>query len=181
VSIPLAVLEAITDASGIALRIEVLLPAGVRHRQLRVRTLILGMLLPDIRRYARMRTHGWAGRNPSRSGHYVAGGEGARRSPALCRCGKPVPHAEKEERGRNWIDLPRHARSASMAPGFIVMSWCTPNAVAAPRPAAAGFEASRLRMLGPGRQAPRVVLAAAGGTTCGRVMAASLACARRAR
>jgi hypothetical protein len=45
VSIPLAVLECITDASGIALRIEVLLPIGVRHRQLRVRTLILGMLL----------------------------------------------------------------------------------------------------------------------------------------
>jgi hypothetical protein len=45
VSIPLAVLESITDASGIALRIEVLLPTGVRHRQLRVRTLILGMLL----------------------------------------------------------------------------------------------------------------------------------------
>jgi hypothetical protein len=45
VSIPLAVLESVTDASGIALRIEVLLPTGVRHRQLRVRTLILGMLL----------------------------------------------------------------------------------------------------------------------------------------
>jgi hypothetical protein len=45
VSIPLAVLESIADASGIALRIEVLLPTGVRHRQLRVRTLILGMLL----------------------------------------------------------------------------------------------------------------------------------------
>jgi hypothetical protein len=45
VSIPLAAAEAITDASGIALRIEVLLPIGVRHRQLRVRTLILGMLL----------------------------------------------------------------------------------------------------------------------------------------
>src|SRR5262249_57847055 len=44
VSIPLAVLEAITDGSGIALRIEVLPPAGVRHRQLRVRTLIPGML-----------------------------------------------------------------------------------------------------------------------------------------
>ena len=44
-SIPLAVLEGITDASGIALRIEVLLPIGARHRQLRVRTLILGMLL----------------------------------------------------------------------------------------------------------------------------------------
>jgi hypothetical protein len=45
VSIPLAVLESIIDGSGIALRIEVLLPVGVRHRQLRVRTLILGMLL----------------------------------------------------------------------------------------------------------------------------------------
>jgi hypothetical protein len=45
VSIPLAVLESVTDASGIAARIEVLLPIGVRHRQLRVRTLILGMLL----------------------------------------------------------------------------------------------------------------------------------------
>jgi hypothetical protein len=45
ISITLAVLEAIIDSSGIALRIEILLPAGVRHRQLRVRTLILGMLL----------------------------------------------------------------------------------------------------------------------------------------
>ena len=44
-SIPLAVLEGITDAPGTAPRIEVLLPIGVRHRQLRVRTLILGMLL----------------------------------------------------------------------------------------------------------------------------------------
>lgn len=44
-SIPLAALESIADASGIALRIEVLLPIGVRHRQLRVRTLILGILL----------------------------------------------------------------------------------------------------------------------------------------
>jgi hypothetical protein len=45
VSIPLAVLEAIIDDSGIALRIEVLLPAAPRRRQLKVRTLILGMLL----------------------------------------------------------------------------------------------------------------------------------------
>ena len=44
-SIPPAVLEAIIDGSGAALRIEVLLPIGVRHRQLKVRTLILGMLL----------------------------------------------------------------------------------------------------------------------------------------
>jgi hypothetical protein len=45
VSIPLAALEGIIDDSGIAPRIEVLLPIGVRHRQLRVRTLLAGMLL----------------------------------------------------------------------------------------------------------------------------------------
>jgi hypothetical protein len=45
VSIPLAVLEDIVDTSCAAPRIEALLPAGVRHRQLRVRTLILGMQL----------------------------------------------------------------------------------------------------------------------------------------
>jgi hypothetical protein len=45
VSIPIAVLEAIIDDSGVALRIEVLLPVGVRRRQLRAHTLILGMLL----------------------------------------------------------------------------------------------------------------------------------------
>jgi len=45
VSIPLAVLEGIIDTSGIAARIEALLPAGVRHRQLSVRTLLIGMLL----------------------------------------------------------------------------------------------------------------------------------------
>ena len=44
-SIPLAVLEDIVDTSWVAPRIEALLPAGVRHRQLRVRTLILGMQL----------------------------------------------------------------------------------------------------------------------------------------
>ena len=44
-SIPLAALEDIIDASGVAPRIEALLPAGVRHRQLRVRTLLAGMLL----------------------------------------------------------------------------------------------------------------------------------------
>ena len=44
-SLPLAALEEIIDASGIAPRIEALLPAGVRHRQLRVRTLLAGMLL----------------------------------------------------------------------------------------------------------------------------------------
>ena len=37
-------LEGIIDGSRAA-RIEALLPAGVRHRQLKVRTLILGMLL----------------------------------------------------------------------------------------------------------------------------------------
>ena len=43
--IPLPVLEDITDRSGIAPRIEVLLPIGVRARQLAVRTLLLGMLI----------------------------------------------------------------------------------------------------------------------------------------
>jgi hypothetical protein len=43
--IPLAVLEEITDLSGIAPRIELLLPIGVRARQLLVRTLLLGMLI----------------------------------------------------------------------------------------------------------------------------------------
>jgi hypothetical protein len=45
VSILLAALEEIIDASRIAPRIEALLPAGARHRQLRVRTLLAGMLL----------------------------------------------------------------------------------------------------------------------------------------
>jgi hypothetical protein len=45
VSITLARVEQIIDASGIAPRVEALLPAGVRHRQLRVRTLLAGMML----------------------------------------------------------------------------------------------------------------------------------------
>jgi hypothetical protein len=45
VSIPLAALEAIVDASGAAPAIEGLLPNGVRGRQLAVRTLLTGMLL----------------------------------------------------------------------------------------------------------------------------------------
>ena len=44
-SIPLAVLEDVIDNSGAAGRIEALLPSAVRHRQLRVRTLLLGMQL----------------------------------------------------------------------------------------------------------------------------------------
>ena len=43
--IALPALEGVIDASGIAARIEVLLPAGVRPRQLRVRTLLAGMCL----------------------------------------------------------------------------------------------------------------------------------------
>ena len=43
--IPLPALQDITDRSGAAPRIEVLLPAGVRARQLLVRTLLLGMLI----------------------------------------------------------------------------------------------------------------------------------------
>ena len=44
-SIPLAALEDIIDGSGVAPRIEALLPAGVRRRQLTIRTLLLGMQL----------------------------------------------------------------------------------------------------------------------------------------
>jgi hypothetical protein len=43
--IPLAAFEEIIDASGVAPRIEALLPIGVRHRQLRIRTLLAGMML----------------------------------------------------------------------------------------------------------------------------------------
>src|SRR5262249_58255242 len=43
--IPLAVLEEIIDASGVAPRIEAMLPIGIRVRQLRVRTLLAGMCL----------------------------------------------------------------------------------------------------------------------------------------
>jgi hypothetical protein len=43
--IPLAAFEAVIDASGVALRIEVMLPIGVRPRQLKVRTLLAGMCL----------------------------------------------------------------------------------------------------------------------------------------
>ena len=49
-SIPPAVLEAIIEASRIAPRIEALLPAGVRHRQLKTSTLILGMMLTQADR-----------------------------------------------------------------------------------------------------------------------------------
>jgi hypothetical protein len=41
----LAAFEAVIDASGVAARIEAMLPAGVRARQLRVRTLLAGMCL----------------------------------------------------------------------------------------------------------------------------------------
>ena len=43
--IPLAVFEEVIGTSGVAARIEALLPAGVRPRQLRVRTLLAGMAL----------------------------------------------------------------------------------------------------------------------------------------
>jgi len=43
--IPLAVLEEIIDASGVAPRIEAMLPIGIRVRQLSVRTLLAGMCL----------------------------------------------------------------------------------------------------------------------------------------
>jgi len=40
VSVPLAVLEDITGNSGVALRIQALLPVSVRRRQLTIRTLL---------------------------------------------------------------------------------------------------------------------------------------------
>jgi hypothetical protein len=43
--IPLAALEEVIDASGIAPRVEAMLPIGVRRRQLSVRTLLAGMCL----------------------------------------------------------------------------------------------------------------------------------------
>ena len=43
--IPLAAFEEIIDASGVAPRIEAMLPIGVRPRQLTVRTLLAGMCL----------------------------------------------------------------------------------------------------------------------------------------
>jgi hypothetical protein len=53
VSVPLAVIEDIIDASGIAAAIEGLLPAAVRDRQLSARTLLTGMMLAlDDRRPA---------------------------------------------------------------------------------------------------------------------------------
>jgi hypothetical protein len=45
VTIPLGRIEEIIDGSGVAPQIEALLPTGVRHRQLRVRTLLAGMML----------------------------------------------------------------------------------------------------------------------------------------
>jgi hypothetical protein len=42
---PVAALEEITGASGVAPRAGALLPVGVRHRQLRIRTLLAGMML----------------------------------------------------------------------------------------------------------------------------------------
>ena len=43
--IPLAAFEEVIDASGVAPRIEALLPVGARPRQLTVRTLLAGMCL----------------------------------------------------------------------------------------------------------------------------------------
>src|SRR2546423_10527047 len=43
--IPLAVFEEVIDISGVAPRIEAMLPTGVRRRQLSVRTLLAGMCL----------------------------------------------------------------------------------------------------------------------------------------
>jgi len=50
VSSELTRVEQITDASGTATRIEARLPIGVRPRQLRVRTLLIGMVLTMAQR-----------------------------------------------------------------------------------------------------------------------------------
>jgi hypothetical protein len=42
---PLTALEEAAGASGVAARIEAMLPIGVRRRQLTARTLLLGMLI----------------------------------------------------------------------------------------------------------------------------------------
>src|SRR6185312_5148839 len=46
--ISLAAFEEIIDASGVAPRIEAMLPVGVRRRQLTVRTLLAGMCLTQV-------------------------------------------------------------------------------------------------------------------------------------
>ena len=43
--IALPAAEVVLDASGVAPRIEAVLPSGARRRQLTVRTLLLGMML----------------------------------------------------------------------------------------------------------------------------------------
>ena len=48
--------ERIIDASGAADRIEALLPSGVRPRQLRVRTLLIGMVLAMLKGRAALLT-----------------------------------------------------------------------------------------------------------------------------
>ena len=69
--IPLPVLEEIVDRSGAAPRIELLLPAGVRARQLAVRTLLLGMLLvlADHRPAHLTRVHHALGQDEQRLPH----------------------------------------------------------------------------------------------------------------
>jgi hypothetical protein len=49
--IPPTALEEVTGASGVAPRIEAMLPAGVRPRQLSVRTLLAGMCLTQARQH----------------------------------------------------------------------------------------------------------------------------------
>ena len=62
----LATYEKIVDASGVAPRLEALLPIGVRPRQLSVRTLLVGILLAlsDGRAAHLSRVH----RRPARAG-----------------------------------------------------------------------------------------------------------------
>jgi hypothetical protein len=57
--IPLPVLEEIIDRFGVAPRIELLLPIGVRARQLLVHTLLLGMLIVLADHRPAHRHRGW--------------------------------------------------------------------------------------------------------------------------
>ena len=68
-------LERIVDASGIAPRIEALLPVGVRPRQLSVRTLLIGMLSVAVRGAPRAPEPGARGAR-SRCPRQIGGGSG---------------------------------------------------------------------------------------------------------
>ena len=106
--IALAASEEIIDASGVAPRIEAMLPAGVRARQLLVRTLLLGMLLVLAEGGQRLVDAGQVSGPVIGGGQAHAGQQGA--DPEL-----PGPHPGREHgldagRGAGGVDdlLERH-------------------------------------------------------------------------